>query len=152
MKCLSNSLAIERQVAWGERNPATRRLLMGETGLGRLLATKCSPRCFWHHKIERNGTWPTRFSFSLNWLSAQPIKICKKLVSNQLQHRYPPPRPGPETQWISGGGSDYSTKFSEFAVISGVWQRRMRIHFVKQWQPLCFSRLTFSKIIWFHMP
>ena len=46
----------------------------------------------------------------------------------------------------------YSTKFSEFAVILGVWQRRMDIHFVKQRQPICFSRLTFSKIIWFHMP
>ena len=30
----------------------------------------------------------------------------KNIATNQLQHRYPPQRPGLETQWISGGGGD----------------------------------------------
>ena len=38
-----SSLAIERQMAWGERNPAPRRFLIGDTELGRWLGSKCSP-------------------------------------------------------------------------------------------------------------
>ena len=42
---------------------------------------------------------------------------CDQSASTPL----PPLRPGPETQWIFGGGGDsaYSTQFSEFTAILG---------------------------------
>ena len=90
---------------------------MGKARLGRWLGTKCS----WHHEIERNCTSPTRFSFLLHWLSAQPIKMCKKNCVQSALTPLPPLRPGLEMQWIFGGKGDsaYSTQFAEFTVILG---------------------------------
>ena len=83
LKCSFNSLTKDYQVAWGERNPAP----YGKSAVGPLAGNQILSTLLL--TLRDKARWYMVFILTALTFGSTNQNVQKKIIANQLQHRYP---------------------------------------------------------------